>query len=109
MGNTSSRKESDNVYTNEELRFLETAYRNASGGALEKLTSDRLVVGERYWVVALLWIFSQQINVWQPAAPVTSSRFAATVSCDSIADIYCMCVSAWKPIAYVGVINNNLH
>lgn len=46
MGNTSSKKELENVYTNEELRFLETAYRNASGGALEKLTSDRLVVGE---------------------------------------------------------------
>ncbi|EDV99216.1 MTOR-associated protein MEAK7 [Drosophila grimshawi] len=43
MGNTSGKKESDNVYTSEELRFLETAYRNASGGALEKLTSDRLV------------------------------------------------------------------
>ncbi|TDG48588.1 hypothetical protein AWZ03_004917 [Drosophila navojoa] len=43
MGNSSGKRESDNVYTNEELRFLETAYRNASGGALEKLTSDRLV------------------------------------------------------------------
>ncbi|XP_034098246.1 MTOR-associated protein MEAK7 isoform X1 [Drosophila nasuta] len=43
MGNASGKKESDNVYTSEELRFLETAYRNASGGALEKLTSDRLV------------------------------------------------------------------
>lgn len=44
MGNASGKKESENVYTSEELRFLETAYRNASGGALEKLTSDRLVV-----------------------------------------------------------------
>ncbi|XP_064541911.1 MTOR-associated protein MEAK7 [Drosophila montana] len=43
MGNTSGKRESDNLYTAEELRFLETAYRNASGGALEKLTSDRLV------------------------------------------------------------------
>lgn len=47
MGNASGKKESDNVYTSEELRFLETAYRNASGGALEKLTSDRLVVRSR--------------------------------------------------------------
>ncbi|KAH8411890.1 hypothetical protein KR222_001284 [Zaprionus bogoriensis] len=43
MGNASGKKESENVYTSEELRLLETAYRNASGGALEKLTSDRLV------------------------------------------------------------------
>ncbi|XP_030556702.1 MTOR-associated protein MEAK7 [Drosophila novamexicana] len=43
MGNTSGKRESDNLYTAEELRFLETAYRNASGGALEKLTQDRLV------------------------------------------------------------------
>lgn len=67
MGNTSSKKESDNVFTNEELRFLETAYRNASGGALEKLTSDRLVVGERYWVVALVlfWLTNQcSVAAW---------------------------------------------
>lgn len=44
MGNASGKKESDNLYTTEELRFLETAYRNASGGSLEKLTSDKLVV-----------------------------------------------------------------
>lgn len=58
MGNASGKKESENVYTSEELRFLETAYRNASGGALEKLTSDRLVVRTTFcsvyvWVVAL--------------------------------------------------------
>ncbi|KAM8716230.1 hypothetical protein ACLKA7_003159 [Drosophila subpalustris] len=43
MGNASGKKDADNVYTSEELRFLETAYRNASGGSLDKLTSDRLV------------------------------------------------------------------
>ncbi|EDW77895.1 uncharacterized protein Dwil_GK24727 [Drosophila willistoni] len=43
MGNASGKKESDNLYSSDELRMLEAAYKNASGGALEKLTSDRLV------------------------------------------------------------------
>jgi len=44
MGNASGKRETDNLYTSEELRMLESAYKNASGGALEKLTQDRLVV-----------------------------------------------------------------
>ncbi|KAH8412844.1 hypothetical protein KR009_006226 [Drosophila setifemur] len=43
MGNASAKRETDNLYTSEELRMLESAYKNASGGALEKLTQDRLV------------------------------------------------------------------
>ncbi|BFF94630.1 MTOR-associated protein MEAK7 [Drosophila madeirensis] len=43
MGNASGKRESDNMYTSEEMRMLESAYKNASGGALERLTSDRLV------------------------------------------------------------------
>ncbi|KAH8321193.1 MTOR-associated protein MEAK7 [Drosophila kikkawai] len=43
MGNASGKRETDNLYTSDELRMLESAYRNASGGALEKLTQDRLI------------------------------------------------------------------
>ncbi|KAH8248935.1 hypothetical protein KR032_004384 [Drosophila birchii] len=43
MGNASGKRETDNLYTSDELRMLEYAYRNASGGALEKLTQDRLI------------------------------------------------------------------
>lgn len=43
MGNASGKRATDNLYTSEELRMLESAYKNASGGALEKLTQDRLV------------------------------------------------------------------
>lgn len=43
MGNASGKRETDNLYNSEELRMLESAYKNASGGALEKLTQDRLV------------------------------------------------------------------
>ncbi|XP_020806444.1 TLD domain-containing protein 1 [Drosophila serrata] len=43
MGNASGKRETDNLYTSDELRMLEYAYRNASGGALEKLTHDRLI------------------------------------------------------------------
>lgn len=50
MGNASGKRDTDNPYTSEELRMLESAYKNASGGALEKLTQDRLVVS---W--GLLW------------------------------------------------------
>lgn len=47
MGNASGKRETDNLYTSDELRMLEYAYRNASGGALEKLTQDRLIVSGR--------------------------------------------------------------
>ncbi|KAH8282125.1 hypothetical protein KR054_005703 [Drosophila jambulina] len=43
MGNASGKRETDNLYTSDELRMLELSYRNASGGALEKLTQDRLI------------------------------------------------------------------
>jgi len=46
MGNASGKRETDNLYNSEELRMLESAYKNASGGALEKLTQDRLVVSQ---------------------------------------------------------------
>ncbi|XP_030383365.1 MTOR-associated protein MEAK7 [Scaptodrosophila lebanonensis] len=42
MGNSNGKRESD-LYTAEELRMLEAAYKNASGGALEKLNAERLV------------------------------------------------------------------